>query len=95
MQPPTDRVHTLWEAASALPAFDMMGTSPPLIALRRIYEHWRPNGERSFSIYSTAAGVLALISLPATSSFRIHYATHDHPAAAALLALLEDTGQPV
>jgi hypothetical protein len=90
VSPTVDRRQSLWEAACALPVFDVEGSPPPLMALRRLHEDWRPGDQQNFSIYRTAEGVLALIALPQTHSFRVHYGAHDHPAAVALLALLRE-----
>jgi hypothetical protein len=80
----------LWQAANALPALDATGSLPPFISLHRLHESWRADGTESFSIYRTATGLLALIGVPETHTFRLRYAPHDDPAAQALAALLRE-----
>jgi hypothetical protein len=85
-----DHRERLWQAAEALPALDAAGSLPPFVALRRVYESWRADGTKSFSIYRTANGLLVLVGVPETHAFRLRYAPHDDPAAQALAALLQE-----
>src|SRR5262245_21937632 len=82
----------LWDAVCALPAVDpeALGQTVTIGTLRRVYESWADDGQRSFSIYRVPAGVVAIVAVPETMSFRLHFAPNGYPAATKVLSLAGD-----
>jgi hypothetical protein len=82
----------LWEAVCALPALDpeALGHTVTIGTLRRVYECWTGDGEKCFSIYRVPSGVVALIAVPETASFRLHFAPNGYPATTKVLSLVGD-----
>ena len=83
----------LWDAVSALPAVDpeALGQTVMVGILRRIFECHGGEGGKSFSIYRLPAGVVAIVAVPETMSYRLHFAPNGYPAANRVLALVGGT----
>jgi hypothetical protein len=82
----------VWEAVCTLPELDpeALGHTVIIGTLRRVYESWSTDAEKCFSIYRVSAGVVALVAVPETASFRLHFAPNGYPAAAKVLSLVGD-----
>ena len=82
----------LWEAVCALPVVEpeAMGETVAVGTARRIHDCQTDDKAKTFSVYRIPAGVLALVAVPETTSFRLHFAPNGYPAAMKVLSLVGD-----
>jgi hypothetical protein len=78
----------LWQLVCEAPEIPPaeVGKTFDVGSLRRIYESWA-DPQKSFSLYQAVTGIVALVAVPETASFRLRFTLNSHPGVPRVLAL--------